>query len=572
MLSVSAQSTGQLLVLDRAGNSVMTLTDGNQIRLSLQLADAVQSATPIFFYIDTDTQSIGECQIPVDGKGCTTAPFSALGWYWDDDGQIAPVRTLYATTLRRNIAVATINVQPRPVVMVHGFGSDFTAWSEYQGPSGYLARIGLPGFAVGDGQVEGVMRTGNLLKPTAKTNTIAQNATILAQYIANVKVETGAEQIDLLVHSMGGFISRKYIASVMGERDVAQLIMLGTPHAGSDCVLLASGIGWYEPAAFEIRSNYMINVFNPQTRERRGIPFYEFAGTRIQRRILSPCSQTPNDLVVSLESAAAIPTILQQVPFLHTDLKTEEVVFTDYIAPLLRKSPSAFASQEESSIVAQALPEPAPIQFSQIFTGFVRSGAGNEHIIHIDNSVAVASFGIFDPSRSLTVTVRGASGNLIVLEPEKHGLTVIDDPDSLLYLGYGFENPKAGPWRVTVQTTAKTPPLGTAYGIIVQYVGGASIVAHLNSHVPSVAANVKMTATLELGDEPLPVETARVLLHLPDGDTQEIPFRVGDTGIEATFLPEVAGIYGIDVDMRSTMPDGSVVQRSTYLAFEAFER
>ena len=548
------------------------ITDGNLIQLSLETAKAVQQATPIFFYLDTDPQTIGECTIPAGQKGCLTAPFAALGWYWNDDGQIAPARTLYATTLRRNIAVATIHVRPRPVVLVHGFGSDFTAWSEYLGPSGYLARIGLPGFAVGDGQVEGIMRTGNLLKPKTKTNTIAQNAVILAEYIANVKTETGAEQVDLLVHSMGGFISRKYIASIMGERDVAQLIMLGTPHAGSDCVLLASGIGWYEPAAFEIRSNYMINVFNPQTQERRGIPFYEFAGTRIQRRILSPCSQTPNDLVVSLESAAAIPTILQEIPFLHIDLNSDEVVFTDYVAPLLRKSPSAFANQAEPSTPAQALPEPAPIQFSQVFTGFVRSGADNEHIIHIDNNVAVASFGTFDPSRSLSVTVRGASGNVIVLEPEKHGLTVIDDPDSLLYLGYGFENPKPGPWRVTMQTTAKTPPLGVEYGIIVQYVGGASIAANLSSHVPSVGEQVELTATLKLEEQPLPVESGKVVIHTPDGRTEEVPFTGQDGGIGAIFLPEMEGVYGIDVDMSSVAPDGSIVQRSTYLAFEAFER
>ena len=572
VLSVSAQSTGQLLVLDRTGKAVTTLTDGNLIRLSVELANTAQQATPIFFYMDTDTQAIGECEIPAGQKGCITAPIPALGWYWDNDGQIAPERTLFATTLRRNIAVATVRVQPRPVVMVHGFGSDFTAWSEYQGPSGYLARIGLPGYAVGDGQVEGTMNTGNLLKPKAKTNTIAQNAVILAQYIANVKTETGAEQVDLLVHSMGGFISRKYIDSVMGERDVAQLIMLGTPHAGSDCVLLASGIGWYEPAAFEIRSNYMINVFNPQTQERRGIPFYEFAGTKIQRRILSPCSQAPNDLVVSLESASAIPTILQEVPFIHTDLKTEEVVFTDYVAPLLRKSPSAFANQEDPTTAAQAVPEPAPIQFSQVFTGFVRSGAGNEHIIHIDNNVAVASFGIFDPSRSLTVTVRGASGNVIVLEPEKHGLTIIDDPESLLYLGYGFENPRPGPWRVTVQTTAKTPPLGADYAILVQYVGGASIAASLSSNVPSVGEQVELTATLKLEEQPLPLESGKVVIHTPDGRTEDVIFAEQDGGIGAAFLPEMEGVYGIDVDMSSVAPDGSMVQRSTYLAFEAFDR
>ena len=105
ILSVSAQSTGELHIIDRAGDDVTMITDGNLIQLSLETAKAVQQATPIFFYLDTDPQTIGECTIPAGQKGCLTAPFAALGWYWNDDGQIAPARTLYATTLRRNIAL-----------------------------------------------------------------------------------------------------------------------------------------------------------------------------------------------------------------------------------------------------------------------------------------------------------------------------------------------------------------------------------------------------------------------------------------------------------------------------------
>ncbi len=574
ILSVSAQSSGQLTVLDRNGKMVTTVTDGNAVRLVIEVTNVRQQLTPISFYLGTETEAIGTCQIPAGEKSCTTAPIVALGWYWNERGQIAPERDIFATMLQRDIAVAAINVRPRPVVLVHGFNSDYTSWSNYLGPAGYLTRIGLPGYAVGDGQVAGVMDTGNLLKPKARTNTIVQNGAILAEYIANVKAETGAEQVDLVVHSMGGFISRWYINSLMGERDVAQLIMLGTPHGGSDCALLASGIGWYEPAAFEIRSNYMLNVFNPQVQNRRGIPFYEFAGTAIQRRILSPCSSAPNDLVVSLESASAIPTVLTEVTYLHFDENTSEELFTEHVAPLLRKSPRAFAIPDVASTEPFTVTEPAPIQFSQIFTGFVRAGAGNDHIIDIDGNVAVASFGLYDPSRTLTVTVRGANGNVITLDPDTNGLTIVDDPASLLYLGYGFENPKPGPWRVTVQTSAKTPPLGVDYAIMVQYVGGASIDAQLSSHIPAIGERVDMTATLTLGDVPISMDETTVVIHTPDGGSELIPVAdlAENGGIVASYLPEEAGVYGIDVNTRSFLPDGSVVQRSAFLAFEVVDR
>jgi hypothetical protein len=46
-----------------------------------------------------------------------------------------------------------IYVKPRPVVMVHGFISNAETWTAYLGNNGFLASIGLQGFAAGDGQV-----------------------------------------------------------------------------------------------------------------------------------------------------------------------------------------------------------------------------------------------------------------------------------------------------------------------------------------------------------------------------------------------------------------------------------
>ncbi|MEZ4606942.1 MAG: hypothetical protein R2865_09135 [Deinococcales bacterium] len=48
--------------------------------------------------------------------------------------------------------------------------------------------------------------------------------------LQRLKVLTGAPQVDIVAHSMGGLISRYYIAKLMGDVDVAQLIMLGTPN------------------------------------------------------------------------------------------------------------------------------------------------------------------------------------------------------------------------------------------------------------------------------------------------------------------------------------------------------
>jgi hypothetical protein len=261
---------------------------------------------------------------------------------------------------------------------------------------------------------------------------------------------------------------------------------------------------------------------------------------------------------------------LTEVPILHTDLTGSEELFTEHVVPLLRKSSEEFAAQG-----AQPSPrvtsDEEPVQYSQVFTGLVTTPAGNTHVINIDNDVAVASFGLYDPSRTLTVTVRGASGNVIALSPDTNGLTIVDDPESLIYLGYGFENPNPGPWQVTVHATPRTPPLGTEYAIVTQYIGGASVDATLSNHLPGLDEEVELTAVLRLGDEAIDIEDAEVVLNLPDGTSQTLAVTASGDGIAASFQPAQVGIYGVDINVRAVLPDGTVAERASYLALEAFE-
>ena len=573
-----AQISPQVVVLNRAGEAITSLTDGALVHFSIEATQAVAEPITFTLYLNNRATRLATCHIPSGATSCTTVPIGTLGWYWEA-GQVAPMRAVQVTTVARGLPVASgefvvaaveLTVQPRPVVLVHGFGSDYTTWLGYLGPSGFLARTGLQGFAVGDGQVAGKMYTGNLLNPTALTNTIADNAAALAEYIENVKTLTGAEQVDLVVHSMGGLISRYYIDRVMAERDVAQLIMLGTPNGGSNCAVMLGALGLYQPAGLQLREDYIRHVFNTQITEQHDIPFYNFAGTPIQQRLFSPCSEIPNDMVVSLASAAAVPVILTEVPILHTDLSGSEALFLDQVMPLLQKSYADFATQD-----AQPTPrvseDDAPLQYSQIFTGFVTAAAGNTHVIDIDNNVAVAAFGLYDPSRTLTVTVRGASGNVIELLPAAHGLSLVDDPEALLYLGYGFENPNPGPWQVTVHTTERTPPLGTEYAIVAQYVGGAMIDAALSNHLPGLDEQVVVSATLRVGDEAIDFDSAQVVLLHPNGTVEALAVATAGQSVVASFQPAGVGVYGVDTTMRAVLPDGTVAERATYLALEAFE-
>lgn len=61
----------------------------------------------------------------------------------------------------------------------------------------------------------------------------AETAKLLAQKVAEVRTLTGATQVDIIAHSMGGLVTRAYIQSDSYRDDVDQFIALAVPNHGS---------------------------------------------------------------------------------------------------------------------------------------------------------------------------------------------------------------------------------------------------------------------------------------------------------------------------------------------------
>jgi pimeloyl-ACP methyl ester carboxylesterase len=563
-LQVQAQSA-KLVVLDRNNATVTRVVDGDLIQLKITLQSRTTQLTRVTFVADPETTPVAECAVPAEGTSCETERFMSLGWYWDKDEHPRPERTIRALASGATLATTQVRISPRPVVLAHGFIASADAWATYLGSNGFLASTGLWGFAVGDGQVEGKFNTGSIADPTGKTNTIAQNAEILARYISNVKKQTGAQQVDIVGHSMGGLISRYYIDRLMTERDVAQLIMLGTPQDGSDCANLPAALDLYLPASLEIRPSYVRDIFNSQITRRRGVQFYALAGTPILEPVKSPCTDVPSDIAVSLGSAKGISLSLTTLPLLHTDLNASKQVFETFVKPLLQKPAGEFRTE----------PDPAPVvedqqvlQFTRIFTGHVDAGGSQEVTINIDQ-VAVANFALYDPTRSLTVTVRGASGNVISLDPTRNGLVVVDDPATLVYLGYGFQNPRPGPWRVTLAATGKTPARGTDYALTAQLRGGAVLKAQASTLLPQLNESVDLNARLELAGQALPIREAKALIQYPDGKAETIDLTASGDQWKATFKPPSPGVYGVNVQVSGAALDGTPLEREAFLSVQS---
>lgn len=570
LLSVSGfipfQQSNTLVILNRNGQPTAQITDGDTLKLQITLSQSVTQQENITFTLGDQSAPVTACVIPNGQTTCTTEAFSALGWHWSANGVTQNIRVVQAFKANGELIASSnqITVAPRPVVMVHGFISYWETWIPYLGETGFLAPLGISGFAVGDGQVPGKLNTGDMLKPTERTNTIGQNAEILDQYIAGVKQKTGAEMVDLVVHSMGGMISRYYIDRVMQDRDVAQLIMLGSPMGGSDCAVLPAALGFFLPASIEIRESYMRGVFNQQITHRRGIEFYDLGGTAINEAFKSPCTAVPNDTVVGFASINAITLQSSQLAVIHSDLTLSDKAFQDFVKPLLQRTADTFLSAPDPVSPSQT---DSPLDFTRVYTGHVDSGGSTDLTINIEPGLSVASFALYDASRSITTTVRGASGNIIELNPEANGFIKVDDPSAMFYLGYGFQNPKPGPWQITVQATESTPVGGTDFAITVYFVGGAKLEATSNTLVPQIKEKVELNARLILNGQPLEIKEASAVIKDSDGKIETLNFSAGKN-TSTTWTPTKAGTYAVDIIVTGIAPDGSPVERTDFLAIE----
>jgi hypothetical protein len=249
---------------------------------------------------------------------------------------------------------------------------------------------------------------------------------------------------------------------------------------------------------------------------------------------------------------------------LHTDLNASKQVFDTFVRPLLQKPAEEFRVEPDTTPVE---PDQNSLQFTRIFTGHVDTNGSQEVTVNIDQ-VTVASFALYDPTRSLTVTVRGASGNVIALDAARNGLIIVDDPATLVYLGYGFQNPRPGPWRITLAATSKTPARGADYALTAQLRGGAILKAQASPLLPRLNEPVDLTARLELAGQALPIRDAQALIRQPDGKTETISLTASGDQWRGTWKPTSAGVHGINIQVTGSAPDGTPLEREAFLSIQ----
>ncbi len=114
----------------------------------------------------------------------------------------------------RSIAADTLNdadVHPVPVVLVHGILGDATNFAILRRR---LARHGMRRFS------------SFVYRPRLDYQRLAAR---FGEHVASVCRDTGATQVDVVGHSLGGLVAR-YFVQTGGARSVRRLVTLGTPY------------------------------------------------------------------------------------------------------------------------------------------------------------------------------------------------------------------------------------------------------------------------------------------------------------------------------------------------------
>ncbi len=142
-----------------------------------------------------------------------------------------------------------------PVLLIHGHMEDATVWNKWVD---LLKKDGIS-----------AAYPITFKQSDDKCGSAAEHAKELSNIIGQIKKETGQNKVNIVAHSKGGLDARVYLAN--NTKDVANLVMIGTPNAGSP---LAESCEVGTPAVYDLRPGAAATEvkMNPNTK------YYTIAG------------------------------------------------------------------------------------------------------------------------------------------------------------------------------------------------------------------------------------------------------------------------------------------------------
>ncbi|MFD0591995.1 alpha/beta fold hydrolase [Catellatospora coxensis] len=247
---------------------------------------------------------------------------------------------------------------------------------------------------------------GKIITPSLTFNgSTYLNELMMRDPIAALKRDTGAEQINLVAHSMGGLNSRRY--AWLHPGDVRNIVMIGTPNGGSpvadhlceiknsydgdpneyEALILIIGhkFGACDGPAdglFQLQTSYMQNVFNVQVRDHAaGTEYATIAGEGWDLTSIYVPGQS--DGVVAVDSVrwmdrngshGGVHTSLEPIfPQNHGDLiKTGSGALGRSLCHAYAAQYACYRVEESSGLRAMAGTAADPVELADIGTATIR--------------------------------------------------------------------------------------------------------------------------------------------------------------------------------------------------------
>ncbi len=424
----------------------------------------------------------------ISGEFTSTQEYQHLEMWIYVDGALAQYTFSEFTD---NVTSGTFTVKvKRPVLLVHGFPSNsWLTWNNNM----------IPALEQDDYIIEKSLFTIDLgLLGAGNIKDFGQD---ICNKLQTIKTKTGATEIDIIAHSMGGLASRWCIQKLGGNKYVGKLIMLGTPNHGSLGFSWMQDISWQVPSPQDVpweifqmlpdsdflaELNYNENHFDSNSWLIKDDPISSgytvlagsgfrtaelFCWSAYSEDAFFPKSTYNGDEIVGVRSAKLTSVPCHQYNVKHAELNTNSSVIDDVIH-LLNNEPV------EHGVVCQPSPrdsnEPSLWQAIQIISyDLISQGTTKTFEVILDYGLPIAKIGVGYPGSELDLTLVTPGGT--VIDPAYAGsdpnIDFTYDINSTDNLGnsydekyYTISNPEPGTWTVEV-AAVNVPPEGEKFSV-----------------------------------------------------------------------------------------------------------
>lgn len=339
---------------------------------------------------------------------------------------------------------------PLPVVLIHGWqDSERVEESQFRYMARWLERDGFSVYyAPGIGPERNLYRNAQKLKET----------------IERAKADSGASQVNLIAHSMGGLVARAYLESELYGGDVARVFMLGTPQAGLDLwrsYLLRQIVHQPDLPSLQELTPEHARLFNRAHHPRPDVPYYLIAGDYREidlqdNRKGLPLHLPPGDGIVTLASAHALtgpsvyPITTADLHGWGTDISLLDL--PSYLWP--DKTYNTYLRNQlraPSNVTSRLAPAPAKAEAGQVHTPFVEGHLSAGQVVTETAAIdsrGPARFHLTWDEGDLSLSLVDPQGRRIDRrEAEKLSL----DSDIMTHLeSYVVEEASPGRWQMVI--------------------------------------------------------------------------------------------------------------------------